>query len=181
MATKRFVRGARNQRLQPAACCGNIEAIGNDGALSSTILQNQTAGVAGTSLATFGTAQNGLPASVVAPSLLFEEVEVRGRHGANQSTCPLLPEAAHDSQRLVVTFSAARATHIRREESPRTASVLPFGGFFDGIQSPRISCWFGRVGWRFIAALDRAPGTFRFPMRVSPPTPNSGPVKIVQV
>ena len=37
------------------------------------------------------TAQNGLPASVVAPSLLFEEVEVRGARGEPKHL-PLLAE-----------------------------------------------------------------------------------------
>jgi len=73
-----------HQRLRPRML-RNIEGIGNDSAVFN-YMQNQTAGVAGTALAAFGTAQNGLPASVVAPSLLFEEVEVRA-HAANPSTC----------------------------------------------------------------------------------------------
>jgi hypothetical protein len=68
----------------------NIEAVGDD-AFVFNYMQNQTAGVAGTSLAAFGTAQNGLPAAVVAPSLLFEEVEVRGARG-EPKRLPLLPE-----------------------------------------------------------------------------------------
>jgi hypothetical protein len=42
-------------------------------------------------LGAFGTAQNGVPASVVAPSLLFEEVEVRGARG-EPKRLPILPE-----------------------------------------------------------------------------------------
>src|SRR6202166_4031841 len=68
----------------------NIEGIGNDNAVFN-YMQNQTAGVSGTALAAFGTAQNGLPASVVAPSLLFEEGEVRGARGEPKHL-PLLPE-----------------------------------------------------------------------------------------
>ena len=84
-----IVRGARISGFSPRML-RNIEAIGNDNAVFS-YMQNQTAGVSGTALAAFGTAQNGLPASVVAPSLLFEEVEVRGARGEPKHL-PLLPE-----------------------------------------------------------------------------------------
>ena len=84
-----IVRGARISGFGPRML-RNIEAIGNDSAVFN-YMQNQTAGVAGTALATFGTAQNGLPASVVAPSLLFGEVEVRGARGEPKHL-PLLPE-----------------------------------------------------------------------------------------
>ena len=84
-----IVRGARISGFSPRML-RNIEGIGNDGAVFN-YMQNQTAGVAGTALAAFGTAQNGLPASVVAPSLLFEEVEVRGARGEPKHL-PLLPE-----------------------------------------------------------------------------------------
>ena len=84
-----IVRGARISGFSPRML-RNIEAIGNDGAVFN-YMQNQTAGVAGTALAAFGTAQNGLPCSVVAPSLLFEEVEVRGARGEPKHL-PLLPE-----------------------------------------------------------------------------------------
>jgi len=83
------VRGARINGFSPRML-RNIEAIGNDDFVFN-YMQNQTAGVAGTSLAAFGTAQNGLPASIVAPSLLFEEVEVRGARG-EPKRLPLLPE-----------------------------------------------------------------------------------------
>jgi predicted Zn-dependent protease len=84
-----IVRGARISGFSPRML-RNIEAVGDD-AFVFNYMQNQTAGVAGTSLAAFGTAQNGLPASVVAPSLLFEEVEVRGARG-EPKRLPLLPE-----------------------------------------------------------------------------------------
>jgi len=84
-----IVRGARISGFGPRML-RNIAGIGNDGAVFN-YMQNQTAGVAGTALAAFGTAQNGLPASVVAPSLLFEEVEVRGARGEPKHL-PLLPE-----------------------------------------------------------------------------------------
>jgi len=84
-----IVRGARISGFSPRML-RNIEGIGNDGVVFN-YMQNQTAGVAGTALAAFGTAQNGLPASVVAPSLLFEEVEMRGARGEPKHL-PLLPE-----------------------------------------------------------------------------------------
>ena len=84
-----IVRGARISGFG-SRMLRNIEAIGNDAAVFN-YMQNQTAGVAGTALAAFGTAQNGLPASIVAPSLLFEEVEVRGARGEPKHL-PLLPE-----------------------------------------------------------------------------------------
>jgi predicted Zn-dependent protease len=84
-----LVRGARvtgfNTRM-----LRNIEAIGNDDYVYN-YMQNQTAGVSGTALGAFGNAQNGLPSSVVAPSLLFEEVEVRGARG-EPKRLPLIPE-----------------------------------------------------------------------------------------
>jgi predicted Zn-dependent protease len=84
-----IVRGARVSGFSPRIL-RNIEAVGDDPFVFN-YMQNQTAGVAGTSLAAFGTAQNGLPASVIAPSLLFEEVEVRGARG-EPKRLPLLPE-----------------------------------------------------------------------------------------
>jgi TldD protein len=84
-----IVRGARVSGFSPRML-RNIEGIGNDGFVFN-YMQNQTAGVSGTALAAFGTAQNGLPASVVAPSLLFEEVEVRGARG-EPKRLPLLSE-----------------------------------------------------------------------------------------
>jgi hypothetical protein len=53
-------------------------------------MQNQTTGFAGTALGAFGSAQNGLPASVVAPSLLFDELDIRGARG-EAKRLPLLP------------------------------------------------------------------------------------------
>ncbi|HKM67539.1 MAG TPA: metallopeptidase TldD-related protein [Candidatus Acidoferrum sp.] len=84
-----IVRGARISGFSPRML-RNIEAIGNDDFVFN-YMQNQTAGVTGTALAAFGSAQNGLPAAVVAPSLLFEEVEVRGARG-EPKRLPLLPE-----------------------------------------------------------------------------------------
>jgi predicted Zn-dependent protease len=84
-----LVRGARITGFSPRSL-RNIEGIGNDDYVYN-YMQNQSAGVAGTALGAFGTAQNGVPASVVAPSLLFEEVEVRGARG-EPKRLPILPE-----------------------------------------------------------------------------------------
>jgi len=67
----------------------NLAGIGNDATLFS-FLQNQAAGYAGTALGAFGTASGGVPSTVVAPSLLFEEVEARGARGEPRRL-PLLP------------------------------------------------------------------------------------------
>jgi TldD protein len=74
-----LIRGARLIGVN-ARAVRNISAVGNDDFVYN-YMQSQVAGFAGTALAAFGSAQNGLPASVVAPSLLFEELEVRGARG----------------------------------------------------------------------------------------------------
>ena len=67
----------------------NLAGIGNDDFVYN-YMQSTFAGFAGTALGAFGSAQGGLPASVVAPSLLFEELEVRGARG-EPKRLPLLP------------------------------------------------------------------------------------------
>jgi predicted Zn-dependent protease len=83
-----IVRGARIIGLS-ARSLRNLSGIGSDNFVYN-YMQNQTAGFAGTALGAFGSAQNGLPASIVAPSLLFEELEVRGARG-EPKRLPLLP------------------------------------------------------------------------------------------
>jgi TldD protein len=87
-----LVRGARITGFN-ARSLRNIAAIGNDDYVYN-FMENLTTGVAGTALGAFGSAapgQAGLPASVVAPSLLFEEVEFRGARG-EPKRLPILPE-----------------------------------------------------------------------------------------
>jgi len=84
-----LVRGARISGFN-ARSLRNIAAIGNDDFIYN-YMQNQTTGVSGTALGAFGSAQNGLPAAVVAPSLLFDEVEFRGARG-EPKRLPILPE-----------------------------------------------------------------------------------------
>jgi hypothetical protein len=83
-----MVRGARIIGLNTRAL-RNIAGIGNDSFVYN-YMQSQINGFAGTALAAFGSAQSGVPASIVAPSLLFEEVDVRGERG-EAKRLPLLP------------------------------------------------------------------------------------------
>jgi TldD protein len=85
-----LVRGARITGFN-ARSLRNIEAIGDDNYVYN-FMESETAPIAGTALGAFGSAQqNGVPASVVAPSLLFEEVEFRGARG-EPKRLPLIPE-----------------------------------------------------------------------------------------
>jgi hypothetical protein len=83
-----MIRGSRIIGLNSRAL-RNLAGIGNDGFVFN-YMQSQINGFAGTALGAFGSAQGGLPASVVAPSLLFEELEVRGSRG-EAKRLPLLP------------------------------------------------------------------------------------------
>ncbi len=85
-----LVRGARITGFNVRSL-RNIEAIGDDNYVYN-FLESENAPIAGTALGAFGSAQqNGLPASVIAPSLLFEEVEFRGARG-EPKRLPLIPE-----------------------------------------------------------------------------------------
>ena len=86
--TESLVRGARLAGLTPRAM-RNIAGIGSD-ATPFTFTQSQRAGFAGTALAAFGSADSGVPATVIAPSLLFEDVEVHGARGEPERL-PLVP------------------------------------------------------------------------------------------
>jgi hypothetical protein len=83
-----MIRGSRIIGLNSRAL-RNLAGIGND-SFAFNYMQSQISGFAGTALGAFGSAQFGLPASVVAPSLLFEELEVRGARG-EAKRLPLLP------------------------------------------------------------------------------------------
>jgi predicted Zn-dependent protease len=74
-----MVRGARIIGLN-TRMLRNLGGIGNDDFVYN-YMQSQDSGFAGTALGAFGSAQNGLPASLVAPSLLFDDLEVRGARG----------------------------------------------------------------------------------------------------
>jgi predicted Zn-dependent protease len=83
-----LIRGARLSGLTLRAM-RNIAGIGND-ATPFNFMQSQQAGFSGTALAAFGSADSGVPATVVAPSLLFDDVEVHGARGEPERL-PLVP------------------------------------------------------------------------------------------
>ena len=87
-AREELVRGARLIGLN-LRTLRNLAGIGNDASVFS-FAQSQAAGFAGTALAAFGTAQGGVPSTVVAPSLLLDEVEARGARGEPRRL-PLVP------------------------------------------------------------------------------------------
>ncbi|HKV03996.1 MAG TPA: metallopeptidase TldD-related protein [Candidatus Acidoferrales bacterium] len=67
----------------------NIAAFGDDPVVD-TYMQNPTDGLAGTALGAFGSAQGGIPSTMIAPSLLLDDVEIRGFHGEPRRL-PLVP------------------------------------------------------------------------------------------
>jgi len=81
-----LIRGARLSELKLRAM-RTLAGIGND-ATAFNFMQSQQAG--GTALAAFGSADSGVPATVVAPSLLFDDVEVHGARGEPERL-PLVP------------------------------------------------------------------------------------------
>jgi TldD protein len=83
-----LIRGARLSGLTLRAI-RNIVAVGND-AVAFDFMQSQQAGFAGTALAAFGSADSGVPSTVIAPSLLLSDVEVRGARGEPERL-PLVP------------------------------------------------------------------------------------------
>ncbi len=83
-----LIRGARLAGLN-LRVLRKIEGIGND-ATAYAFHQNAAQGLAGTALGAFASAQGGLPTTVVAPSLLLDDVEVRGARGEPRRP-PLVP------------------------------------------------------------------------------------------
>jgi TldD protein len=83
-----LIRGARLGGLTLRAV-RNIAAVGND-ETAFDFMQSQQAGFAGTALAAFGSADSGVPSTVVAPSLLLDDVEVHGARGEPERL-PLVP------------------------------------------------------------------------------------------
>jgi len=86
-----LVRGGRIEGLTLRSI-RNLLGIGDDLAVFS-YMQNPAGGFTGTALGAFGAAQGGIPSAVIAPSLLLEEVEVRGFHGEPRRL-PLVPAPA---------------------------------------------------------------------------------------
>ncbi|MGC1107040.1 MAG: metallopeptidase TldD-related protein [Candidatus Acidiferrales bacterium] len=83
-----LVRGAQIKGLDLRAF-RSLAGIGNDFSVFN-FMQNAAGGFAGTALDTFGSVEDGMPSSIVAPSLLLEDVEIRGYHGEPRRL-PLLP------------------------------------------------------------------------------------------
>jgi TldD protein len=83
-----LVRGAHITGLDVRAF-RSIAGIGNDFSVFN-FMQSGEAGFAGTALDTFGSVESGIPSSIVAPSLLLEDVEIRGYHGEPRRL-PILP------------------------------------------------------------------------------------------
>jgi TldD protein len=83
-----LVRGAHVTDLT-VRTLRNIESIGND-LTAFNYMQNPEQGLAGTAVGAFGSAEAGIPSSVVAPSLLLEDIEFRGFHGEPRRV-PLVP------------------------------------------------------------------------------------------
>jgi TldD protein len=81
---KELVRGATLEGLN-LRVLRNILGVGSDAGVY-TYMQNPAGGLAGTALGAFGSAQGGIPTDIVTPSLLLEEVEVRGFHGEPRRT-----------------------------------------------------------------------------------------------
>ena len=67
----------------------NMLAIGSDSTVY-TYMQNAAGGLAATALGSFGSIQDGIPSTIIAPSLLLDDVEVRGFHGEPRRL-PLVP------------------------------------------------------------------------------------------
>lgn len=74
-----MVRGGHIEGLQLRSL-RNILGIGDDTSVF-TYMQNPAGGFAGTALGAFGAAQGGIPSTMIAPSLLLDEIEIRGFHG----------------------------------------------------------------------------------------------------
>jgi len=82
-----YVADGRQEPVRGAIIMGltlrtlrNMLAIGNDPVVY-TYMQNPVGGLAGTALGSFGSAQDGIPSTVIAPSFLLDDVEIRGFHG----------------------------------------------------------------------------------------------------
>ncbi len=81
-----FMRGARLSGVDLREL-RSVAAIGND---STPLPFFQNGAYSGTALAAFGSAQGGLPSTISAPSLLFEDLELRGPRGESRRP-PLIP------------------------------------------------------------------------------------------
>jgi hypothetical protein len=96
LAYKVYVADGREELMRGGRLAGvnlralrKITAMGNDAAVYP-YFQNVASGFGGSSLSAFGTAQGGLPSAIIAPSLLLDDVEMRGARGEPRRP-PLVP------------------------------------------------------------------------------------------
>jgi predicted Zn-dependent protease len=85
---KELVRGGHIDGLTLRSI-RNMVALGNDSRVY-TYMQNPANGFAGTALGAFGSAEGGIPSTIVTPSLILDEVDVRGFRGEPRRL-PLVP------------------------------------------------------------------------------------------
>jgi TldD protein len=83
-----LVRGGNIDGLT-ARSLRNLAAVGDDASVFS-YMQNPNIGFAGTALGEFGSAQNGIPSAIITPSILLDDIEVRGFHGEPRRL-PIVP------------------------------------------------------------------------------------------
>jgi predicted Zn-dependent protease len=83
---KELARGARIEGLTLQSL-RNMLAVGSDASAYTYMQSNQ---FAGTAFGAFGDAEAGIPSTVVTPSLLLDEVDIRGFHGEPRRL-PLVP------------------------------------------------------------------------------------------
>jgi predicted Zn-dependent protease len=69
-----FIEGLNTRELR------TMLAVGSDPYVL-TYMQNSQDGLAGTALGAFGDANAGIPSTVIAPSILLDDIEIRGFHG----------------------------------------------------------------------------------------------------
>ena len=83
-----LARGGRIDGLT-ARSLRSMTAIGDDASVF-TYMQNPNVGFAGTALGEFGSAPNGIPSTIISPSIVLDDVEIRGFHGEPRRL-PIVP------------------------------------------------------------------------------------------
>ena len=118
------IRGARIVGVNTRSL-RNLAGIGNDNFVYN-YMQSQIAGFSGTALGAFGAANGGLPASIVAPSLLFEELEVRGARGEPKRLAAASGSATERGEvirRVLSTVSVCDGEDLELESKSRPSAI----------------------------------------------------------
>jgi len=173
--------GGASAAFGPAACCGNIEGIGNDRRGLQLHGRIRPQGVAGTAAGRHsGTAQK-RAAGLCRP--LHRCCSRRSKCAGARGEPKHLPPASgtsHERQGLAVNLFPARVTSGWPRGSPAGLPCSCRSGGFP-MESNRRAFFFlaglGWSGWRFAAALDRPPRTVRSFRACFPLTPTAAPVK----